>query len=167
MARRSDPTGQGACLRPVSAGRSPDPLLEGDERLREAPSRRRHRAGQSRARRALLGWRTSAGVSAACRGGGGTAAASSASVASGRARRRSTSPARHDQAGATEAPLGGTATSGGGAQLAAAVAPWHFLYFFPLPHGQGSLRPTLAPACLTVCGLASPASAALAAAAES
>ena len=21
-------------------------------------------------------------------------------------------------------------------------APWHFLYFFPLPHGQGSLRPT-------------------------
>jgi len=20
--------------------------------------------------------------------------------------------------------------------------PWHFLYFFPLPHGQGSLRPT-------------------------
>jgi hypothetical protein len=22
-------------------------------------------------------------------------------------------------------------------------APWHFLYFFPLPHGQGSLRPTL------------------------
>jgi hypothetical protein len=22
-------------------------------------------------------------------------------------------------------------------------APWHFLYFLPLPHGQGSLRPTL------------------------
>jgi len=22
-------------------------------------------------------------------------------------------------------------------------APWHFLYFFPLPQGQGSLRPTL------------------------
>ncbi len=21
--------------------------------------------------------------------------------------------------------------------------PWHFLYFFPLPQGQGSLRPTL------------------------
>ena len=20
--------------------------------------------------------------------------------------------------------------------------PWHFLYFFPLPQGQGSLRPT-------------------------
>ena len=20
--------------------------------------------------------------------------------------------------------------------------PWHFLYFFPLPHGQGSFRPT-------------------------
>src|ERR1039458_4145722 len=24
-------------------------------------------------------------------------------------------------------------------------APWHFLYFFPLPHGQGSLRPTFCP----------------------
>src|SRR5437867_6456138 len=23
------------------------------------------------------------------------------------------------------------------------VAPWHFLYFFPEPHGHGSLRPTL------------------------
>src|SRR5512137_1098220 len=23
-------------------------------------------------------------------------------------------------------------------------APWHFLYFFPLPHGHGSLRPTSA-----------------------
>src|SRR5882762_3745339 len=23
-----------------------------------------------------------------------------------------------------------------------AAAPWHFLYFFPLPHGQGSFRPT-------------------------
>lgn len=22
-------------------------------------------------------------------------------------------------------------------------APWHFLYFFPLPHQHGSLRPTL------------------------
>ena len=20
--------------------------------------------------------------------------------------------------------------------------PWHFLYFFPLPHGQGAFRPT-------------------------
>src|ERR1700730_17655058 len=27
-----------------------------------------------------------------------------------------------------------------------ASAPWHFLYFFPEPHGQGSLRPTLSPA---------------------
>src|SRR5580704_10173758 len=26
------------------------------------------------------------------------------------------------------------------------AAPWHFLYFFPLPQGHGSLRPTLAPA---------------------
>src|SRR5262249_58229988 len=24
----------------------------------------------------------------------------------------------------------------------AAEAPWHFLYFLPLPHGQSSLRPT-------------------------
>src|SRR6185312_15080192 len=24
-----------------------------------------------------------------------------------------------------------------------ATSPWHFLYFFPLPQGQGSLRPTL------------------------
>ena len=23
------------------------------------------------------------------------------------------------------------------------VAPWHFLYFLPEPHGQGSLRPDL------------------------
>src|SRR3984893_7585222 len=27
-----------------------------------------------------------------------------------------------------------------------AAAPWHFLYFFPEPHGQGSLRPTFSPA---------------------
>src|SRR6266849_7336959 len=27
-----------------------------------------------------------------------------------------------------------------------AVAPWHFLYFLPEPHGHGSLRPTFAPA---------------------
>src|SRR5262249_17955212 len=26
----------------------------------------------------------------------------------------------------------------------AQVAPWHFLNFLPLPHGHGSLRPTLA-----------------------
>src|ERR1039458_7337197 len=24
-------------------------------------------------------------------------------------------------------------------------APWHFLYFFPLPHGHGSLRPVFCP----------------------
>src|SRR5689334_12067809 len=24
-----------------------------------------------------------------------------------------------------------------------AILPWHCLYFLPLPHGQGSLRPTL------------------------
>src|SRR4051794_15656162 len=32
-----------------------------------------------------------------------------------------------------------------------AAAPWHFLYFLPEPHGQGSLRPTFASRCLTVC----------------
>src|SRR5262249_46505406 len=26
-----------------------------------------------------------------------------------------------------------------------ALMPWHFLYFLPEPHGQGSLRPTFAP----------------------
>ena len=26
--------------------------------------------------------------------------------------------------------------------MPAAYAPWHFLNFFSLPHGQGSLRPT-------------------------
>src|SRR3954462_5018258 len=31
----------------------------------------------------------------------------------------------------------------------AAFAPWLFLYFFPLPQGQGSLRPTLS-ASLTI-----------------
>ena len=30
--------------------------------------------------------------------------------------------------------------------FAVTYAPWHFLYFFPLPQGQGSLRPTLADA---------------------
>ena len=29
--------------------------------------------------------------------------------------------------------------------------PWHFLYFLPLPQGQGSLRPTFLPSRLTVC----------------
>src|SRR6188472_1017702 len=33
-----------------------------------------------------------------------------------------------------------------------AAAPWHFLYFFPLPHGQGSFRPTLFPSRFTCCG---------------
>src|SRR5678810_251114 len=31
-----------------------------------------------------------------------------------------------------------------------AYAPWHFLYFFPLPQGQGSLRPTLSSLRCTV-----------------
>src|SRR4029079_1787337 len=33
-----------------------------------------------------------------------------------------------------------------------AAVPWHFLYFFPEPHGQGSLRPTFASFRFTVCG---------------
>ena len=32
---------------------------------------------------------------------------------------------------------GSRADGAGGLQ----PAPWHFLYFFPLPHGHGSLRP--------------------------
>src|SRR5689334_25387198 len=36
-----------------------------------------------------------------------------------------------------------------------AAAPWHFLYFFPLPHGHGSLRPTFGPSCRTVLTAAS------------
>src|SRR5215831_6957773 len=30
-------------------------------------------------------------------------------------------------------------------------APWHFLYFFPDPHGQGSLRPTFSSPRTTCC----------------
>src|SRR3569832_1371617 len=33
--------------------------------------------------------------------------------------------------------------------------PQHFLYFFPLPHGQGSVRPTLDPSLRTVPGVIS------------
>src|SRR5208337_4925959 len=38
-------------------------------------------------------------------------------------------------------------------------APWHFLYFLPLPHGQGSLRPTFSPrtTCCTPSGCPAPA----------
>src|SRR5262249_48773107 len=42
----------------------------------------------------------------------------------------------------------------------AEAAPWHFLYFLPLPHGQGSLRPTLGSARRTVCCFSGGASAA-------
>ena len=31
----------------------------------------------------------------------------------------------------------------GGAPSERQAAPWHFLYFWPDPQGQGSLRPTL------------------------
>ncbi len=37
-----------------------------------------------------------------------------------------------------------------------AAAPWHFLYFFPLPHGHGSLRPTFGSSRLTVLTTSSP-----------
>src|SRR5262249_4243423 len=42
-----------------------------------------------------------------------------------------------------------------GRPIVHAAAPWHFLYFFPLPHGQGSLRPTFGSSRGTVMGLAS------------
>src|SRR5436309_373826 len=35
------------------------------------------------------------------------------------------------------------------------AAPWHFLYFLPLPHGQGSLRPILSRR-ITCCGFSFP-----------
>src|SRR5512145_1904646 len=35
-------------------------------------------------------------------------------------------------------------------------APWHFLYFLPLPHGQGSFRPTFGSSRLTVLITSSP-----------
>src|SRR5687768_16737328 len=36
------------------------------------------------------------------------------------------------------------------------VAPWHFLYFLPLPHGHGSFRPTFGSSRLTVLMTSSP-----------
>jgi FixJ family two-component response regulator len=41
-------------------------------------------------------------------------------------------------------------------RLRATSTPWHFLYFFPLPQGQGSLRPTLSPVRRCVGSLESP-----------
>src|SRR5258707_10062954 len=35
-------------------------------------------------------------------------------------------------------------------------APWHFLYFLPEPHGQGSFLPTLACPRTTCCGAVVP-----------
>src|SRR5262245_24436808 len=37
-----------------------------------------------------------------------------------------------------------------------APAPWHFLYFLPLPQGQGSFRPTLGSSRFTVLITSSP-----------
>src|SRR6185503_3540651 len=37
-----------------------------------------------------------------------------------------------------------------------AAWPWHFLYFFPLPHGHGSLRPTFGSSRRTVLITSSP-----------
>ncbi len=40
-------------------------------------------------------------------------------------------------------------------------APWHFLYFFPLPQGHGSLRPTFGSSrCTVLTALRRPAAAA-------
>src|SRR5207249_3181113 len=39
---------------------------------------------------------------------------------------------------------------------AANQAPWHFLYFFPLPHGHGSLRPTFGSSRFTCLTTSSP-----------
>ena len=42
-------------------------------------------------------------------------------------------------------------------RLPARQAPWHFLYFLPLPHQQGSLRPIFSSSPLTtVAGLVPP-----------
>ena len=46
------------------------------------------------------------------------------------------SPRTNSRTGSGRRALGGT-----GGRLGA-YAPWHFLYFLPLPHQQGSLRPT-------------------------
>src|SRR5439155_19572614 len=43
-----------------------------------------------------------------------------------------------------------------GLQFHPAPAPWHFLNFFPLPHGHGSLRPTFGSSRLTVFSTSSP-----------
>src|SRR6185295_2084588 len=37
-----------------------------------------------------------------------------------------------------------------------AAAPWHFLYFFPLPHGHGSFLPTFGSSRRTVLTTSSP-----------
>ena len=46
----------------------------------------------------------------------------------------------------------GTPEQRQGSQFLFPHAPWHFLYFFPLPQGQGSLRPTLSSVRWTVWG---------------
>src|SRR5206468_2840031 len=42
-----------------------------------------------------------------------------------------------------------------GVDVAHVAAPWHFLYFLPLPQGQGSLRPIFGSSRRTVFGVAS------------
>jgi hypothetical protein len=61
----------------------------------------------------------------------------------GRARRAATSVARVLSA------LSGVSASA--ERPAQAPTPWHFLYFFPLPQGQGSFRPTFSSAVTGVC----------------
>jgi hypothetical protein len=60
---------------------------------------------------------------------------------------REVEPARLDAAAHTAARKPGTVSSAFEIHLGFARAqtrPWHFLYFLPLPHGHGSLRPTFA-----------------------
>jgi len=53
-------------------------------------------------------------------------------------------------------PPSGPAIADPGLQPTVTWAPWHFLYFLPEPHGQGSLRPTLASLLALGCGLCGP-----------
>ena len=53
---------------------------------------------------------------------------------------------QHREAGEEQPPRGISHVAG-----AYTTAPWHFLYFFPEPHGHGALRGTLS--LITCCGL--------------
>ena len=57
--------------------------------------------------------------------------------------RRESQPREFQKGSAQENPEGRFGGEGARTSAAWSYAPWHFLYFFPLPQGQGSLRPTL------------------------